>query len=111
MLGAAHTKAMTVTNARSVFNFNCKFVEPDNDHNHRVAASDVDFKFRPDRQLRCIFLLYGPVGVGVQFVIGRNNLMKPQIDVLRIVLSIICDEEQLDYAFIALYPGCVISKA
>ena len=48
MLGAAHTKAMTVTNARSVFNFNCKFVEPDNDHNHRVAASDVDFRFDPD---------------------------------------------------------------
>ena len=48
MLGAAHTKAMTVTNARSVFNFNCKFVEPDNGNVHRVAASDVDFRFDPD---------------------------------------------------------------
>ena len=48
MLGAAHTKAMTVTNARSVFNFNCKFVEPDNGNVHRVAASDVDFRSGPD---------------------------------------------------------------
>ena len=39
---------MTVTNARSVFNFNCKFVEPDNGNVHRVAASDVDFRFDPD---------------------------------------------------------------
>ncbi len=32
-------------------------VKPDNVQNHRVAAGDVDFRFGPDRQLRCILLL------------------------------------------------------
>ena len=29
----------------------------DNVYHHRVAASDVEFKFGPDRQLRCMVLL------------------------------------------------------
>ena len=57
MLGAAHTKAMTVTNARSVFNFNCKFVEPDNGNVHRAAAKDIVSKSRAARGSVCNVLL------------------------------------------------------